>query len=313
MIKIGKNILRTLVALMMITIVLDSCKDDETPSAKNPDTAPDASIDRFSDAAGTLMKRSAVPALPAANAAINFDSGEPFITKGLGPGGELVEYYNFDVQNLDPAPIYAFFKPGQESPTGLNVVGVIPGDELYNDFWRIYKVNVPANYVANSLTSKEDIVKAGYTMEATDIIVNCPVVPKGSVASKRIGNGSAELSRGWYNDQIVYYFNFTEKELMVNDDDQVPTSPIYVTFNLNPEEENPATGPASGFKSETGGQTHNVVETLPEDTDYSPLWSVNPYDNDDFDSVKDLVTALESNVLAEGVATVNCPIVSIQQ
>src|SRR4051812_8341828 len=66
-------------------------------TAKDPATAPKASIDRFSDAAGHLQKRSASPALPAANKPVDFDQG-PFITTGYGPHGENIRYYNFDVQ-----------------------------------------------------------------------------------------------------------------------------------------------------------------------------------------------------------------------
>ena len=52
-----------------------------------------------------------VNGLPAANAAVNFDQA-PFITKGKGPTGQNVEYYNFDVQPVNPAPIYVLFKEG---------------------------------------------------------------------------------------------------------------------------------------------------------------------------------------------------------
>lgn len=304
----GADLLAMGVALVNCPVV----SVEETPTPKNPDTADKESIDRFSDTAGHLMKRSASPGLPAANAAIDFDSGEPFITKGLGPDGELVEYYNFDTQTTDPAPIYAFFKVGSTDPIGLNVIDVIPGDGGYNDFWRIYKVTVPNNYEANTLTSYEEIQNSGYAIEATDMIVNCPVVPEGSTATKRI-TGSSGLSRGWHDGKIVYYFNFGEKALMVNGEGKVSTSPIYVTFNINPDPDNPDSGPASGFMTDSDGRAHNVVSTLPDDTDYSPLWSVNPYDNADFSSVSDLSSAMAANVLAQGVAIVNCPIVSITQ
>jgi hypothetical protein len=110
---------------------------------------------------------------------------------------------------------------------------------------------------------------------------------------------------------VVYYFSFMEAPLEVNDNDLVPTSPIHVTFNINPEED--GGGPASGFVVEMDtDQTHNVVSTLPEDEGYSPLWYVNVYDNADFDSVSDLASALDAEQLADGVANVNCPIVSIE-
>jgi hypothetical protein len=59
-------------------------------------------------------------------------------------------------------------------------------------------------------------------------------------------------------------------------------------------------------------QAHNVVATLPSDDTYSPLWFVNVYDNADFDSVSDLSSAQGANILAVGVANVNCPIVDVQ-
>jgi hypothetical protein len=39
---------------------------------------------------------------------------------------------------------------------------------------------------------------------------------------------------------------------------------------------------------------------------------VSVYDNADFPSVRDQATALKAKVLGPGVATVNCPIVSIE-
>src|SRR4051812_9099098 len=78
-----------------------------TPS--DPDTAEKVAVDRFSDQAGHLQKRSASPDLPAANAPVDFDQG-PFITQGFGPQGEVVQYYNFDVQRKVAAPIYVLMK-----------------------------------------------------------------------------------------------------------------------------------------------------------------------------------------------------------
>ena len=90
----------------------------------------------------------------------------------------------------------------------------------------------------------------------------------------------------------------------------VPLSPIYVTFNVNPGE--PNGGPGSGFHTEPNSeQTHNVPFTLPGDPGYSPLWLVAVYYNADFPSVHDRATALKAKVLAPGAATVNCPIVFV--
>ena len=196
----------------------------------DPETAPKASIDRFSPEAGHLFVRDEMNGLPGPNQPIDFDKG-PFITKGLGPNGELVSYYNFDVMSTIPAPIYVLFREGESTPVEgqYNIIDMIPGDEGYNDFWQVYKVTVPQNYIANTITSYSQIMDAGYSMEVTPNIVNCPVVPEGSTAKLRLYVESPELTQGWYKGEIVYYFNFTEKALTA-ENGMVPLSPIYVTF-----------------------------------------------------------------------------------
>ncbi|MFZ6012894.1 MAG: hypothetical protein ACOYXT_21290, partial [Bacteroidota bacterium] len=263
-----------------------------------------------SSAAGHLMIRDASNGLPAANAAINFDQA-PFITKGKGPTGQNVEYYNFDVQSVDPAPIYVLFKEGSDSPVPdqMNIIDVIPGETGYNDFWLVNKVTVPANYAANEVASLAEIQARGYAIEATTMIVNCPVVPEGSTATKRLGGGSAGLMKGWYKEKIVSYFTFGEKAITALSG-KVPTSPIYVCFNINADQA--GGGPASGFKVEPGTmQTHNVVATIPSNGSYSPLWLVNSYDNAQFDNVGNLSSAQSAPGMNLG-ATVNCPVVSTQ-
>ncbi len=309
---------KSMIMLSAALIAFSACKKEDnnvTPDTmmqgmgKDPATAEVASVDRFSVAAGMLMVRDANNGLPGPNEPVNFDQA-PFITKGFGPAGQTVEYYNFDVRPTAAAPIYVLFKEGSTTPVDgqLNIINVIPGDAGYNDFWRVTKVIVPTNYVANTVTSLSEIKAKGYAMETTDMLVNCPVVPKGSTADKNLNGNANQLVMGWYQGKIVFYFSFEEKKLMGS---SVPLSPIYVTFNINPDMM--GGGPPSGFVSEMGNnQTHNVVATLPMDTGYSPLWSVNVYDNADFMNVGNLSQAQMANVLAMGVATVNCPIVSIQ-
>lgn len=281
--------------------------------ALDPDAAPAVEVDRFSAEAATLMLRTADNGLPEANEPIDFDSGAPFVTTGLGPDGEVVVYYNFDVQSTTPAPIYALFREGEDEPVAgqLNILDVLPGDAGYNDFWAVSRVTVPADYVANTVTSVSEIFDSGFDIEELDLLVNCPVVPEGSTASMRFNaNESPELTRGWYRDQVVYYFNFSEA-MLAPAAGEVPTSPIYVTFNVNAGE--PDGGPASGFVVESGtDQTHNVVATLPADPGYSPLWSVRIYDNADFAMVMDLPTASQATLLEPNGPNVNCPIVSVE-
>jgi hypothetical protein len=308
-----KNYSRTLTQLLAGVILLSACKKnhDKADGPIDPNLAQAVTIDRFSATAGHLQVRNSTNGLPPAGQAVNFDQG-PFITTGLSPTGQQVQYYNFDVQSTAPAPIWAFFKNGQQVNGQLNVVNVIPGDAGYNDFWRVYKVSVPDNYVANTITSYQQLMASGYQIERTDDLVNCPIVPNGSTATKGLDGGDAGLVRGWYNGMLVYYFNFFERPLSVTASGGVPLAPIYVSFNINPTQANG--GPDSGFKTEsaTSPQTHNVLGAVPSETGYSPLWTVKVYDNASFASVLNLTTAVAAPLLAPNAGSVNCPVVSIQ-
>lgn len=316
--------MKLFITLIGFLAVFAACeKDDDMmpepgPTPVDPNTAEKAVIDRFSAEAGHLMVRDGSNGLPESNQAIDFDQG-PFITQGIGPGGEVVKYYNFDIQPVKAAPIYALFREGESSPVSgqLNIIDVIPGDEGYNDFWHVNKVTVPTDYVANTITSIQEITDMDYPVERTNIVVNCPVVPEGSTASMRFNSSEPKgLINGWYKGKLVFYFTFEEKMLTVDlpssGQPDVPVSDILVTFNINPDME--GGGPPSGFVTEgMTMQTHNVVQTIPTDAGYSPLWDVDVYDNMDFNMVYDWMSASNANVLAMGVALVNCPVVSVEE
>ena len=137
---------------------------DDGMEPTDPADASRASIDRFSEAAGTLHVRAENGDLPGADEPIDFDAD--FLTQGYGPDGGVVEYYDFDAQPTAPAPIYAFFREnGNPVADQLNVVGIVPGDEGYNDFWRVNKVTVPDEYVANTITSVGALMEAEYDIE----------------------------------------------------------------------------------------------------------------------------------------------------
>jgi hypothetical protein len=276
----------------------------------DPDKAPIAAVDRFSKEAAHLQLRTPDNHLPGPNQPVDFDSG-PFITQGLSPStGKPVRYYNFDVQTTMPAPVYVLYREGEAKPVEgqLDIIDTLPGEKGYNDFRQVWKVTVPKDYAANTIVDAGALKDAGYKMEQTPTLRNMPIVPDKSTAKARLKGESAELKRAWYQGQVAKFFSFDEAPLSGSG---VPLSPIYVTFNVNPDQ--PNGGPGSGFKAEPSSeQTHNVPATLPGGAGYSPLWLVAVYDNADFPSVHDLQTALKAKVLAAGVATVNCPIVFIQ-
>ena len=303
-IRIALLVIGSLMAGASSTVRADAMK------SLDPDQAPIAAVDRFSDKAANIQVRTPDNHLPGPNEPVDFDTG-PFITQGLSPStGKPVRYYNFDVQGTTPAPVYVLYREGEDQPLAdqLDIIDTLPGETGYNDFRQVWKVSVPKDYVANTITDASALSQAGYKMEKTDTLRNMPVVPDKSVARQRLNGESTELQRAWYRGQVAKFFSFDEAPLSGT---SVPLSPIYVTFNINPGQPNGDL--ASGFRTEPNSeQTHNIPATLPGDKGYSPLWLRVVYDNADWPSVHDLATALKAKVIPAKVLTPNCPIVFIE-
>jgi hypothetical protein len=266
----------------------------QTASMKplDPDQAQVAAVDRFSEQAATFLVRSADNHLPGPNEPIDFDTPS-LSTLGLSPTGKSERYYNLDVQSTTPAPVYTLYREGEDKPVQgqLDIINTLPGEKGYNDFRQVWKVLVPKDYAANTITDAAMLQQAGYQMEKTDKLLNMPVVPDKSRARLRFNGGNPELQRAWYRSQLAKFFLFDEAPLSVSGD-KVPVSPIYDGFNVNPGE--PNGGVASGFRTEpNSGQTHNVTATAPGDPGYSPLWLRVVYDSAAWPSVLDLETALK--------------------
>lgn len=284
--------------------------DDDAVEPLDPDTAPTPVIDRFSGELATLLDRAEMPALPAAGAPIDLDAA-PFRIRGLGPGGEHVVYYHLDAHRAAPINIYRLHHEGQAEtvPDQLPIVDYIPGDHGYSDFWRVVRVDVPADYVANTATSNADINRNGWPFVVTDTIVNCPIVPLGSTASLRRGSEGTELHRGWYKGQVIYYFTFEEAPLRV-ENSMIPTGEVFVAFAVNPG----ATGGGwpSGLMTESGSDRTHVVAAALSGTGYSPLRAVTVYDNASFASVTNLATAQAAPAIATEPMLWSAPLVAIE-
>ncbi len=185
----------------------------------------------------------------------------------------------------------------------------LPGEDGYNDFRRVWKVRVPRDYVANTISDASMLKHAGYKMEKTDRLLNMPVVPDNSRARVRFGGGKPELHRAWYHGQVAKFLLFDEAPLSASGD-EVPVSPIYDGFTVNPGE------PDGGinFRMEPNtSQTHNIVATVPGDPDYSPLWLRVVYDAAEWASVTNLEAAQKAKVIPAETLMINCPIVSVGQ
>ena len=295
-----------LIALAIFAIT--SCADPEPavepfPVHTDPDTGIEfVAVDRFSDEAGTVMRRSGNSDLPAPNEPLDYDSD--FLQHALAPNGDDVSYYAFDVNSLQSAPVYSVVyasDPSVRVDGQSAIFDQIPGDTRYNDFWQAIQVLVPDDYEVNSLKSLADIESSGYELVRTGTIINCPIVPFGSKAE--LANRD---SVGWYKSQHVQYFSFEVQRVSVMPDGplDVPYAIVRVIFEDN--------DPSKGMKLDAStGKTHNVFDTIPGDDLYRALWRHDFVDADEFDSVHDW----ESSKAASKVdidmdnILVNCPVV----
>lgn len=301
---------------LLLLVSMLACVDDDAAVPADPATAERALIDRFSAEAATMMVRDGGNGLPGPGAPIDFDQ-PPLVTQSLGPDGQVVRYYNLDAQERQPPAMYVLYREGHDEPIAeqLPIIDVLPGDDTYSDFFAITRVTAPDGYLANTVTSVDQITAAGFPTRSTDLIVNRPLVPEGSIARERLAGEDPAPRMAWYRGTVAHYLSFGESDLRIIADGDifaglVPLSYIFVTFNIDPGE--PGGGPASGFKTEPGtDQTHNVVDTIPGDPDYSPLWHVVIYDNDEFDQVTDSTSARAATRLEIIDPKVNCPIVYV--
>src|SRR5262249_1688062 len=120
----------------------------------DPDKAPIAAVDRFSEKAAHLQVRTADNKLPGPNEPAAFHTA-PFTPQRPAPkAGKPVRYYNFDVPPTAAGPVYVLHREGEDKPAEgqLDIIDTLPGEKGYNDFRQIWKVTVPKDYVANSIT-----------------------------------------------------------------------------------------------------------------------------------------------------------------
>lgn len=126
--------------------------------------------------------------------------------------GDTIQYWDFGQNPPIAIPILAFFQA--DNPDAMisgqnNIIDSIPGQPGYSDFWRVYKVLAPSDYTPNSIKSFEAAMDSGYTIEITDIVVNCPVVNPDNA----LEGSSQGLVQGWYRGREVFYFDFGTRSL----------------------------------------------------------------------------------------------------
>jgi len=212
-----------------------------------------------------------------------------------------VRYYDFGANTplVDgaplTAPIYAFvygmkadgspdLVPGQH-----NIIGVVPGDKGYSDLWQVNLVIVPKDYKADSIRSVTEVMNGNFKINKTDMYVNCPVVPAGSALEVKM-----PLVQGWYNGQMIYYFDFGANPPIA--------APIYVMITGMDAQGNPRM---------VQGQ-RNIIDVVPGDPDYTAFWQVvlvTVPENYEANTLKSADAVLSSGYpMEETDILVNCPV-----
>ncbi|KAJ3252733.1 hypothetical protein HK103_001288 [Boothiomyces macroporosus] len=111
---------------------------------------------------------------------------------------------------LVAAPIYVFRRDTdpKSTPVQKNLIPVAPGDPGYSDLWNVTVVTVPAN-VTDVITSYSQlatlITSKQVTLSYPNVLVNCPVVHQNSTLDTP---SDAKDVTGYYNGQLVHYFDF---------------------------------------------------------------------------------------------------------
>jgi len=219
--------------------------------------------------------------------------------------GTDITYLDFGPSVSIAAPILAFFQadaPNSSVMGQSNVIDTIPGLPSYSDFWRVYKVLVPSNYAPNSIKSFDEALASGYTIEATNVIVNDPVVNPNATT---VGYNTT-LQQGWYRDRPVYYFNLGTNTHATDPADgfELVYAPIYAFFYSN--------------GTRVPGQ-HNVVYALPGNVAYSDLWGVvkiivnSSYVPNSLNSTSAINAAIASGQVTQQFTGLyrNCPVVHL--
>jgi hypothetical protein len=216
-------------------------RSDRTPAPPTPEdlglTAPLLAVDRFSDASGTLLRRSLDPELPQADEPFSLDDPR-FTVTVVGPGGATGRCYNLDVRPAAPNRYYVFYdRIGNYRLAQFPVIEKAPGDPGYSDLWDIWKVITPdafreTNWVRDAATVARLLADpaGGFTAASTGIYLNAPIVPEGTTAGSKAEGRAGRATRlyAWYQGKRAPFLYF-EGSLHLGPDERIPVSTLTIT------------------------------------------------------------------------------------
>lgn len=159
--------------------------------------------------------------------------------------GQTVKYYDFGPVKLAPgnklAPIWVFTNG---TSAQRNLIDTVPGMDDYTPLWKVtmltWKDGVAARTLRSAAAVKAAIRAGQITTKKTSTVVNCPVLGFGQKAVEGFAKGNG-----------VEYLDLGPVKLAAGN----KTSPLWA------------------FTNGTADQ-RNIIDTLPGDEDYTPLWSV---------------------------------------
>jgi hypothetical protein len=202
--------------------------------------------------------------------------------------GKTVRYLDLGQVNLAPgnnvAPIWVLTNGTNAQ---RNIIDTVPGMENYTPLWRVTMLTWRSGVAPRTLKSAAAVraaIRVGeLSVKRTSIVVNCPVLGFGQ-----------KLSQGFAKGQSVEYLDL---------------GPIKLGSGNKVE-------PIWAFTNGTSDQ-RNIIDTLPGDPDYTPLWGVVMVTWEAGVTPRTLMSRAEvETAMAAGEATleqtdivVNCPVV----
>ena len=169
------------IALLFIGVLVSASSGAAPADATkplDPDQAPIAAVDQFGDKAATIQVRSADNHLPGPNEPVDFDTG-PSSRKGCRRARASRCAITISTSRDDTgAGLRPVPRGRRQARAGqLDIVDTLPGEKGYNDFRQVWKVSVPKDYVANTITDAGALSQAGYKSKRPIRCVTCRWCP----------------------------------------------------------------------------------------------------------------------------------------
>ena len=251
----------------------------DPPDDKMGAEAPLLIVDRFSDAAGSRLRRSVHLDLPGPGQPIDLDA-PAFLRTVEGQDGSPQSCYDLDLRSEKPGRFYVFYDTlNQYIITQFPVIDRAPGDPNYTDMWEIWKVVIPNGQPRDNRIRDFETVQtlvsdpsSGYKAVKTGSLLNAPIVPDGSRASMKADNraGAVALLYSWYRGRRAPYFYF--EQYLLSDSD-APVSTMRTRTPADPMEQK---------AGDAAGNSVPVVGALPMQPGYSPLMKITGPDGKPF-------------------------------